>query len=126
MHRKPLRELLARYLDHRPEDHARVAEIRALVDAHADCFERNCWAGHVTGSAWVTTPDRRRALLVHHRKLGRWLQPGGHADGESLIEQVALREAREETGLADLRLHVAQGGLAPLDVDVHPIPARGA
>lgn len=125
MHRKPLRELLARHVERWPEDAARVAEILALVDAQPDCFERRCWAGHVTGSAWVATPDRRRALLVHHRKLGRWLQPGGHADGDGHIERVALREAMEETGLDDLALHVAEGGLVPLDVDIHPIPARG-
>ncbi len=77
--------------------------------------------GHVTGSAWVTTPDGSRVLLVHHRKLGKWLQPGGHADGERFIGQVALREAQEETGLAELALHDAH---MPLDVDVHVIPAR--
>jgi 8-oxo-dGTP pyrophosphatase MutT (NUDIX family) len=62
-------------------------------------------------------------LLVHHRKLGRWLQPGGHAEaGETAGETVALREAREETGVADLRLHPRAP--RPLDVDVHQIPAR--
>jgi 8-oxo-dGTP pyrophosphatase MutT (NUDIX family) len=61
-------------------------------------------------------------LLVHHRKLGRWLQPGGHADGEADLLQVALREAREETGLA--RLATRPGG-DPLDLDIHEIPAHG-
>src|SRR5919106_547396 len=65
-----------------------------------------------------------RVLLLHHRKLGRWLQPGGHADpGESSGETVALREAREETGLAGLNLHPQAP--RPFDVDVHDIPARG-
>jgi 8-oxo-dGTP pyrophosphatase MutT (NUDIX family) len=64
-------------------------------------------------------------LLLHHRKLHRWLQPGGHGDsGETAGEDVALREAAEETGLAGLRLHPAAP--RPLDVDVHEIPARGA
>jgi 8-oxo-dGTP pyrophosphatase MutT (NUDIX family) len=60
--------------------------------------------------------------LLHHGKLGRWLQPGGHADGDPDVVRVALREAREETSLRSLRL----GGRAIFDVDVHAIPARGA
>ena len=67
----------------------------------------------------------RRVLLLHHRKLDRWLQPGGHAEpGEADGEEVALREAREETGIAALRLH--PDAPRPLDVDVHAIPARGS
>jgi 8-oxo-dGTP pyrophosphatase MutT (NUDIX family) len=62
-------------------------------------------------------------LLLNHRRLRRWLQPGGHADpGERAGEVVALREAREETGIQELALHPAAP--RPLDVDVHPIPAR--
>ena len=65
-----------------------------------------------------------RVLLLHHRKLRRWLQPGGHAEpGERDGEAVALREAREETGIEGLDLHPSAP--RPLDVDVHPIPARG-
>ena len=67
--------------------------------------------------------DGARVLLLHHRKLDRWLQPGGHADtGETAGEQVALREALEETGIRGLSLH--PGAPRPLDVDVHEIPAR--
>jgi 8-oxo-dGTP pyrophosphatase MutT (NUDIX family) len=63
-------------------------------------------------------------LLLHHRKLGRWLQPGGHAEpGETVGEEVALREAREETGIAALALHPAAP--LPVDVDVHAIPPHG-
>jgi 8-oxo-dGTP pyrophosphatase MutT (NUDIX family) len=64
-------------------------------------------------------------LLLHHRKLDRWLQPGGHGDpGETTGEAVALREALEETSLEGLVLHPTAP--RPLDVDVHDIPARGA
>lgn len=79
-------------------------------------------AAHFTGSAVVT--DGRRVALVHHRKLGRWLQPGGHvepADGEDLLA-TALREATEETGCPVVPHPTAP---RPLDVDVHPIPSRG-
>jgi 8-oxo-dGTP pyrophosphatase MutT (NUDIX family) len=88
---------------------------------HADCCERSCVPGHLTGSAWVVSADGERTLLVHHRKLNLWVQPGGHADGEGDLASVALREAEEETGLRDLRL---EGGV--FDLDRHAIPARGS
>ncbi|MGD9637361.1 MAG: NUDIX hydrolase [Pirellulales bacterium] len=101
-----------------------VDRIVALVEAHADCFERTCRPGHITGAAWIVSADRHRCLLTHHRKLDRWLQLGGHADGETQIEEVALREAREESGLASFNIVPIAGALLPLDLDVHQIPAR--
>jgi 8-oxo-dGTP pyrophosphatase MutT (NUDIX family) len=122
VHRRPLLELLDRYAALHPDELACVARMRALVEARRDCFERTCLPGHVTASAWIVSPDRRRFLLAHHRKLDRWLQLGGHADGESDVRAVALREAREESGLDELAF-VPAGGLAlPLDLDVHRIP----
>jgi 8-oxo-dGTP pyrophosphatase MutT (NUDIX family) len=100
--------------------------VQRLVETRADCFERSCWAGHVTASAWVLSPDGRRFLLTHHRKLGRWLQLGGHADGDPDPAAAALREAREESGLVDLRFAFAADAPVPIDLDVHAIPARGA
>ena len=91
---------------------------------HADCFERTCRPGHITGAAWILSADRRRCLLTHHRKLDRWLQLGGHADGQWHVEEVALREAREESGLTRFDFVPIDGVLMPLDVDVHQIPAR--
>jgi len=126
VHRKPLLDLLARYRSAHADEADCVDRIEALVQKRADCFERSCWAGHVTASAWVLSPDGRRFLLTHHRKLGRWLQLGGHADGESDVAAVALREAREESGLQDLRFAYAADAPVPIDLDVHPIPARGA
>jgi 8-oxo-dGTP pyrophosphatase MutT (NUDIX family) len=98
-------------------------QILAFVLEHPDPFDRRIPEGHLTGSALVVSADGARVLLLHHRKLDRWLQPGGHASpGEVSGEEVALREAREETGVEGLELH----GEAPrpLDVDVHHIPAR--
>lgn len=100
--------------------------MQRLVESRGDCFERHCWAGHVTASAWLLSPDGRRFLLTHHRKLGRWLQLGGHAEGDPDPASVALREAREESGLLDLRFAYAADAPVPIDLDVHPIPARGA
>ena len=123
MHRDHLLSLLGAYLSRHPEDRGRVAEIETFVRTHPDCFLRSCVPGHVTGSAWILSADLTRVVLVHHRKLGRWLQPGGHADGDADPLRVALREAEEETALAGLA--PLAGDRLPLDVDVHPIPARG-
>lgn len=87
----------------------------------ADPFSRERLAGHFTGSAWVVSADGRRTLLTHHAKLDRWLQPGGHADGDPDLAAVALREAQEETGLPELWLE--DGRI--FDLDRHWIPARG-
>ena len=124
MHREPLLELLQRYAAHYPQEDAVVARIRHLVQQSPDCFQRTCRPGHVTGSAWVLSADRQRCLLVHHAKLNRWLQPGGHADGDPHLAEVALREVREETGLEELELATTAGELVPLDLDVHRIPPR--
>jgi 8-oxo-dGTP pyrophosphatase MutT (NUDIX family) len=124
MHRQSLLQLLDRYASRYPDETEVVTRIRALVEARTDCFERTCRPGHITGSAWVLSHDRTRVLLVHHAKLDRWLQPGGHADGETEISEVALREVREETGLARLTRPTIGGALVPLDLDVHIIPER--
>jgi 8-oxo-dGTP pyrophosphatase MutT (NUDIX family) len=83
-------------------------------------FERTHRVGHFTGSAWLVSADGRRVLLTHHRKLDRWLQLGGHADGDQDLAAVALREAQEESGLPQLCL---EAGI--FDLDRHLIPARG-
>ncbi len=85
-----------------------------------NCFERSLLTGHVTASAWVLTPDYEQVALLHHRKLDRWLQPGGHADGDQNIYRVALKELEEETGITAVQLI----GNSFFDLDIHTIPAR--
>lgn len=126
MHRRPLLDLLDAHLRRWPADHVAVDHVRQFARNHPDCFERTCVEGHITGSAWIVSADRRTVLLTHHRKLDRWLQLGGHADGDPDPLAVAQREAREESGLADFDLLPGDAGRLPLDVDVHVIPARGA
>jgi 8-oxo-dGTP pyrophosphatase MutT (NUDIX family) len=101
---------------------AMLADYFAFIAAHPDCLWRTCLEGHLTASAWIVDPSRTRTLLTHHRKLDRWLQLGGHVDGDADLAAGALREAREESGLARVRLVSPEA----FDVDRHRIPARGA
>jgi 8-oxo-dGTP pyrophosphatase MutT (NUDIX family) len=126
MHRRLLLALLERHALRRPEDRAVADRMIAFVRSHPDCFLRTCPEGHITGSAWILSADHREVLLTHHRKLGRWLQLGGHSDGQGDPRQVALREAREESGLERFGFLPDQRDPLPLDLDVHPIPAHGS
>lgn len=121
MHRRSLLSQLAVYQPLRAQDAAARDRIARFVEEHEACFERSLAIGHVTGSAWIVDAGRSRCLLTHHRKLDRWLQLGGHADGDADVLAVAMREAREESGLVSLRV------VAPsiFDCDVHAIPGRG-
>ncbi len=87
----------------------------------APCFERTHLPGHITGSAWIVDSGRTQVLLVHHAKLNKWVQPGGHADGDENILRVALKEAEEETGLKEFKIINSK---KPFDVDIHLIPQR--
>jgi 8-oxo-dGTP pyrophosphatase MutT (NUDIX family) len=120
MHRRDLLERVRVHRAWNEEEGRSIVRILDFVAAEPRCFERELESGHVTGSAWIVSPARDAVLLTHHRKLDRWLQLGGHADGDSDVLRVALREAHEESGL---------GSIVPVDgrifdVDVHAIPAR--
>lgn len=91
-----------------------------LLDDAQDPFERARLAGHFTASCWLVDRAGTRVLLTHHRKLERWLQLGGHADGDRELPRVALREAEEESGLQGLSVDPQM-----FDVDRHWIPGRG-
>ena len=121
----PLLPLLSTYLTHYPAEAQTVAKVRDLVETHPDAFYRTCAVGHITGSAWIVSVDRQHCLLTHHRKLDRWLQVGGHVDGEQEVHLAALREAREESGLTTFTIVEPGGQLIPFDIDIHPIPAKG-
>jgi len=113
-----LLDQLATYCTSFPEEAAYVVRFEDLL-REAPCFERTHLPGHLTGSLWIVNPERTETLLVHHVKLNKWVQPGGHADGDENVVRVALREGEEETGL----LHLHTDGQI-FDLDIHPIPAR--
>ncbi len=126
MNRPDLEPVLALLRRHEPRaeaggEAAMLGEYFPFLASHPDALWRTCLDGHLTASAWIVDPGRTAALLLHHRKLGRWLQPGGHVDGDPDLAAAARREAEEETGAAGLRLVSAE----VFDVDRHRIPARG-
>lgn len=101
------------------DDAAAIADrdrILKLIAAHEDIAVRTCRPGHLTGSALVIDPVRRATVLLFHTKLQRWLQPGGHADGDTNLAAVALREAWEETGIEGLSVVTPA-----IDVDIHQV-----
>lgn len=100
------------------ESHRRRV-LRAIAAA-PDVADRAARPGHLTGSALVVDGPGERFVLLFHSRLRRWLQPGGHADGEADLAAVALREATEETGIGELVVDPV-----PLDVDVHEVAPPG-
>jgi 8-oxo-dGTP pyrophosphatase MutT (NUDIX family) len=120
--------LIAALSGHEATDEKEIADLEAMRAFARDLdepFSRAQPTAHFTGSVVVVDPTGERVCLVHHAKLNRWLQPGGHAEpgDEGDMAQSALREAREETGL---KVSLHPDAPRPLDVDVHVIPARKA
>lgn len=110
---------LSEYTTSFDEERKFISRILELLNHHR-AFHRDHLPGHLTASAWIVNPENTHTLLVHHAKLNRWLQPGGHADGEENLLKVAQKEMHEETGLDQLPLLVN----TIFDLDIHPIPAR--
>ena len=117
--RKDFAQSLEAYL---PEDAQEITFKERMLSllAYDNCFERSLTHAHFTGSAWVVDPRQGKTLLTHHAKLDRWLQLGGHADGDANMAHVATRELREESGVSDFEL------VEPtiFDIDIHTIPPK--
>lgn len=121
-----LRHSLALYAERWPDEVSAVGLFSELLEEagqvsdESDPFTRRRYEGHFTASCWLVDRSSQRVLLTHHRKLQRWLQLGGHADGDSELPRVALREAEEESGLSGLQVEPEV-----FDLDRHWIPERG-
>jgi len=116
---RPVEDALAEYRVAWPDAAGLADEFARFLRSAPTVFERAHVSGHFTGSAWLVSADGARVLLTHHRKLNAWLQLGGHADGDTDLARVALREAEEESGLRDLVVEPVI-----FDIDRHRIPAR--
>ena len=120
--RAPLCKALQKYAESHPEQKITADRMLDFVRSTPHCFERSHAAGHMTGSAWLLNPAGDKALLTLHHNLQRWMQTGGHADGDPDTLRVTLKEAEEESGIADI---VPISGEI-FDIDIHLIPARPA
>jgi 8-oxo-dGTP pyrophosphatase MutT (NUDIX family) len=120
-----LAALVARYLSEiaMPSEH--LSLLRWQIEQDHDLAQRTTFPGHVTTSAIVLSPDHRQTLLIDHVTIGRWLQPGGHYESAVHFYLSAQREAVEETGVQNLRLHPwHQNGDLPFVIDSHDVPGK--
>lgn len=119
MHRKNLIKKLEKYFPTDPYEIAAKSQMLDFINEFENCFDRSLALGHFTGSCWIESYDKSKFLLTLHKKIGLWLQPGGHADGDSDIVRVALKEAHEESGLENIEL--VSNDI--FDIDIHLIHA---
>lgn len=115
-------KMLQLFAKEHPEQQETADTMLQFICSTPDCFERSHAVGHITGSAWLVNPAGDRALLTLHHNLGRWMQTGGHADGDSNPLNVALREAEEESGICGIMALSDE----IFDIDIHRIPERPA
>lgn len=113
-----LKNLLKKYKPKDSYEAQMVERTIGFVDTYRNCFERTLAIGHITASIWITDEKQELALLCHHKKLNKWLQLGGHCDGNPNVHEVALKEAQEESGLQNFKFKSE----AIFDVDIHKIP----
>jgi 8-oxo-dGTP pyrophosphatase MutT (NUDIX family) len=118
MHREQLRQLLKKY---EPTAEEVVCKERMLdfLDEHEDAFERSLEVSHFTASAWLLSRDLSKVLLMNHAKLNMWIQLGGHADGDTDLLEVAIKEAQEESGITDIEPVMCD----IFDIGIHTVPA---
>jgi 8-oxo-dGTP pyrophosphatase MutT (NUDIX family) len=119
-HRNKLSSLLHNYLPTASAELQFKADMLAFIQQYPNCFERTLEIGHITASAWILNKDKSAALLMHHAKLNRWFQLGGHCDGDADVLAVAIKEAQEESGI----MGIVAVSSEIFDIDIHLIPAN--
>src|SRR6187401_2253987 len=122
-----VREQLSGYQPANATEVAFVERMLELSRAPEACGRSHFAPGHFTASAFVLSPDRRDLVLIHHKKLGIWVQPGGHVEpSDDDLQLSARREVLEEVGISELESISGAGGSLLFDVDIYLIPARKA
>ena len=114
-------QLIQNYSDRYPSEKVAITML-SFIENHTNHFSRTNHHGHFTGSAWIINPDKSKILMTHHKKIGKWLQLGGHADGESDLLKVSQREAVEESGINNFVTISNE----IFDMDIHEIPPIGS
>ena len=114
-------QLIQNYSDRYPSEKVAITML-SFIENHTNHFSRTNHHGHFTGSAWIINPDKTKILMTHHKKIGKWLQLGGHADGESDLLKVSQREAVEESGINNFVTISNE----IFDMDIHEIPPIGS
>lgn len=118
MTRHNTKQLLLSYYPTDAREQIFKHDMLIFLDAYPNCFERTLEIGHFTASCWLLNKAGDKALLMHHAKLDRWLQLGGHCDGNPDLLAVAIKEAQEESGI----MGIAPVSSAIFDLDIHQIP----
>lgn len=115
-----LRQQIEAFVPQNEQEVCDKAELLRWLDSGLDIYSRSCNAGHLTASAWVVSPDRKKVLMIYHNLYNSWAWMGGHADGMEDLHAVAEKEVREECGLRKLKsLDDGIFSLEVLTVDGH-------
>ena len=114
-------QLIQNYSKRYPDEQVAITML-SFIENDTNHFSRTNHHGHFTGSAWIINPDKSKILMTHHKKIGKWLQLGGHADGESDLLKVSQREAIEESGINNFVTISNE----IFDMDIHEIPPIGS
>ncbi|MFQ8989090.1 MAG: NUDIX hydrolase [Intestinibacter sp.] len=99
-----LKEKIEKYQPYNEQEAKDKQTMLKYIDTFEDVLTRNNEFGHFTASAWTLNQERTKVLMVYHNIYQSWAWTGGHADGESNLLEVAIRELKEETGVKNVKV----------------------